>query len=97
VAAGFVGTAFIAYLSSLTDPLNAATQYALLSSIYALICKFIAGFSGVMADAMGYVGFFIVTATYALPMAALIIFIMLRGTDAARGIRDLEKRTAAAE
>lgn len=86
VAAGFVGTAFIAYLSSLTDPLNAATQYAVLSSLYALICKFIAGFSGLMADAIGYVNFFLVTATYALPMAALIIFIMLRGSDAARGI-----------
>ncbi|WP_291843811.1 MFS transporter [Maricaulis sp.] len=96
IAAGFVGTAFIAYLSSLTDPLNAATQYALLSSLYALICKFIAGFSGVMAETMGYVGFFVVTASYALPMAALIIFIMLRGTDAARGVRDLEKTADAA-
>ncbi|MHA6287845.1 AmpG family muropeptide MFS transporter [Maricaulis sp. CAU 1757] len=85
IAAGFVGTAFIAYLSSLTDPLNAATQYALLSSLYALINKFIAGFSGVMADAIGYVSFFLVTASYALPAGLLILFIMLRGTPAAKG------------
>lgn len=95
VAAGFVGTAFIAYLSSLTDPLNAATQYALLSSLYALICKFIAGFSGAMTDSIGYTSFFLVTASYALPMAALIIFIMMRGSDAARGVRDLEKQEEA--
>ncbi|WP_417497261.1 AmpG family muropeptide MFS transporter [Maricaulis sp.] len=86
LAAGFVGTAFIAYLSSLTDPINAATQYALLSSLYALINKFIAGFSGVMADALGYVNFFIVTAGYALPAAALVLFIMIKGSPAAKGL-----------
>ena len=86
VAAGFVGTVFIAYLSSLTDPMNAATQYALLSSLYALINKFIAGFSGVMADAVGYVSFFLITAGYALPTAVLVIFLMARGSDAAKGV-----------
>lgn len=95
IAAGFVGTAFIAYLSSLTDPLNAATQYAVLSSLYALINKFIAGFSGVLADALGYVNFFIVTASYALPMAALIVFIMARGSEAAKGTMSLEDKAQA--
>jgi len=90
IAAGFVGTAFIAYLSSLTDPVNAATQYALLSSLYAFINKFIAGFSGVMADALGYVNFFLVTASYALPTALIIIFLMMRGTDAAKGTQTIE-------
>ncbi|WP_417476591.1 AmpG family muropeptide MFS transporter [Maricaulis sp.] len=86
LAAGFVGTVFIAYLSSLTDPVNAATQYALLSSLYALINKFVAGFSGVLADAMGYVNFFLLTAGYALPAAALVMFIMMRGSPAAKGL-----------
>lgn len=86
LAAGFVGTAFIAYLSSLTDPINAATQYALLSSLYALINKFVAGFSGVMADAVGYVNFFLITAGYALPAAALVMFIMMKGSPAAKGL-----------
>ncbi|MGK0266593.1 MAG: PAT family beta-lactamase induction signal transducer AmpG, partial [Maricaulis sp.] len=86
LAAGFVGTAFIAYLSSLTDPINAATQYALLSSLYALINKFIAGFSGVMADALGYVNFFLLTAGYALPAAGLVLFIMMKGSPAAKGL-----------
>lgn len=86
LAAGFVGTVFIAYLSSLTDPINAATQYALLSSLYALINKFVAGFSGVMADALGYVNFFLLTAGYALPAAALVMFIMMKGSPAAKGL-----------
>lgn len=84
VAAGFVGTVFIAYLSSLTDPMNAATQYALLSSLYALVNKFIAGFSGLMADAVGYVSFFLITACYALPPAGLILFLMARGSHLAK-------------
>lgn len=85
LAAGYVGTAFIAYLSSLTDPVNAATQYALLSSLYAFINKFIAGFSGALADALGYVNFFLITAAYAIPAALLILLIMARGSDAAKG------------
>ena len=94
LAAGYVGTAFIAYLSSLTDPVNAATQYALLSSLYAFINKFIAGFSGAMADAVGYVSFFLITAAYAIPAALLIVFIMARGSDAARGQLTLDTDAA---
>ncbi|PHR63202.1 MAG: MFS transporter [Robiginitomaculum sp.] len=86
-AAGFVGAAFIAYLSALTDPANAATQYAVFSSLYAFFCKFLAGFSGVLADAIGYVNFFLVTASYGLPAAILVIWIMLRGSPEARGVQ----------
>ena len=85
VAGGFVGTAFIAYLSNLTDPKNAATQYACLSSLYAFFCKFIAGFSGSIANVIGYAGVFLLSATYAIPAAMLIGFILWRGTLAARG------------
>ncbi|MCI5046446.1 MAG: MFS transporter [Aquisalinus sp.] len=77
VAGGFVTTVFIAYLSSLVDPAYAATQYALFSSLYALLNKFAAGFSGVMADAVGYVTFFIITASYAIPAALLVILVMI--------------------
>ena len=93
VAAGFVGTVFIAYLSSLTDPMNAATQYALLSSLYALINKFVAGFSGLMADAVGYVNFFLITACYALPAAGLILFLMARGSHVADGAASAARET----
>jgi PAT family beta-lactamase induction signal transducer AmpG len=86
-AAGFVGAAFIAYLSALTDPANAATQYAVFSSLYAFFCKFLAGFSGLLADAIGYTNFFLLTASYGIPAAALIWLIMMRGSLAARGIQ----------
>jgi len=86
-AAGFVGAAFIAYLSALTDPANAATQYAVFSSLYAFFCKFLAGFSGLLADAIGYVNFFLVTASYGLPAAMLIIWIMSRGSPEAKGVQ----------
>lgn len=85
IAGGFVGTVFIAYLSSLTDPANAATQYALLSSAYAFVNKIIAGFSGVLADAVGYVNFFIITASYAIPAGILVIVLILFGPPAAKG------------
>jgi len=87
IAGGFVTTAFIAYLSSLTDATNAATQYALFSSLYSFFAKFVSGFSGVLADAVGWVSFFLVTASFAIPAALLVIFIMVRGSEAARGIK----------
>ncbi len=83
VAGGFVTTVFIAYMSGLTDPANAATQYALFSSLYSFFAKFASGFSGVLADAVGYVAFFLITASYAVPAAALVLVILLFGNPAA--------------
>jgi MFS transporter, PAT family, beta-lactamase induction signal transducer AmpG len=70
-ASGFAGAALIAYMSSLVSPLFAATQYALLSSLYALPGKLIGGLSGVMVDEFGYVRFFIATAAIGIPVVAL--------------------------
>ena len=86
LAAGFVGTVFIAYMSSLVDRRYAATQYALLSSGYALFCKILAGFSGVVYDAIGKTAFFAVTAAYGLPAIILIVIIWRFGPDKAKGI-----------
>ncbi len=90
-AAGFVGTVFIAYLSSLTDPLNAATQYALLSSLYSLFCKTLAGFSGVISESLDWVNFFLLTAGYGLPALLLIALLGWRGPPAARGEGSIQK------
>jgi MFS transporter, PAT family, beta-lactamase induction signal transducer AmpG len=46
LAAGFAGTALIAYMSSLTSSGFTATQYALFSSLYALLGKLVASQSG---------------------------------------------------
>jgi len=70
-ASGFAGAALIAYMSSLVSPAFAATQYALLSSLYALPGKVIGGLSGVMVDEFGYVRFFIATAAIGIPVVAL--------------------------
>jgi PAT family beta-lactamase induction signal transducer AmpG len=72
-ASGFAGAALIAYMSSLVSPLYAATQYALLSSLYALPGKFVGGLSGDMVQAMGYPRFFATTALIGVPVALLCL------------------------
>ena len=74
-ASGFAGAALIAYMSSLVSPAFAATQYALLSSLYALPGKFVGGLSGVMVDAFGYVKFFVATATIGVPVVILTLIV----------------------
>ncbi|WP_232631831.1 AmpG family muropeptide MFS transporter [Methylobacterium sp. Leaf118] len=75
----FAGTALIAYMSGLTSPAFVATQYALLSSLYALPGKFIGGFSGYMVDALGYAQFFVVSALIGVPVAILCIALAALG------------------
>jgi PAT family beta-lactamase induction signal transducer AmpG len=50
LAAGFAGTALLAYMSSLTSIAFTATQYALFSSFYALPGKLLGGLSGIFVD-----------------------------------------------
>jgi MFS transporter, PAT family, beta-lactamase induction signal transducer AmpG len=78
-AAGFAGSALIAYMSGLTAPAFAATQYALLSSLYALPGKFIGGFSGAVVDAYGYPVLFTATAMIGIPLV-ILCFIVRRDT-----------------
>jgi PAT family beta-lactamase induction signal transducer AmpG len=73
IAAGFAGTAIIAFMSTLTDRNFTATQYALFSSLVAFSGKFLAGFSGVLADKIDYQNFFIVTAFFGLPALICVI------------------------
>jgi len=72
-AGSFSGTALIAYMSSLTGAGYSATQYALLSSLYALPGKLIGGISGFIVAAYGYATFFLLTSVIALPVIALLI------------------------
>ena len=72
-AGGFAGTALIAFMSSLTSPLYAAAQYALLSSLYALPGKILGGFSGYAAATFGYPAFFVSTSLIGIPVAALCL------------------------
>lgn len=92
LAAGYVGSVFIAYMSSLVDRQFAATQYALLSSAYSFFCKLAATTtSGPLSEAIGWAGFFTVTALYTIIPAALIVFVMRYGPPAARGALEEEE------
>jgi len=72
LSAGIAGSAFIAYLSGLTNKAYTATQYALFSSLMLLPAKFIGGFSGTIVEAQGYVPFFFYTAALGVPAIVLI-------------------------
>lgn len=73
ISAGIATTAFITYISKLTNIEFSATQYALFSSMMLLFPKFLAGFSGVYVDGFGYVNFFISSALIGVPVLGLIV------------------------
>jgi PAT family beta-lactamase induction signal transducer AmpG len=76
LSGGLAGSAFIAYLSSLTNRAYTATQYALFSSLMLLPAKFIGGFSGDVVDAFGFVPFFVYTALLGIPAIILISYLI---------------------
>jgi PAT family beta-lactamase induction signal transducer AmpG len=78
----FAGISLIAYMSGLTTPAFAATQYALFSSLYALPGKLVAGTSGFIVSAWGYPTFFTFTAAIGIPVVALCLAVGRRGTKA---------------
>lgn len=77
-AGNFAGAALIAYMSSLTSPLYAASQYALLSSLYALLGKFAGGFSGYAVKAIGFSAFFAASSLIGVPVALLCLYVWWR-------------------
>jgi PAT family beta-lactamase induction signal transducer AmpG len=76
LSGGIASAAFIAYLSGLTNVQYSATQYALFSSMMLLAPKWLAGFSGVAVDAVGYPAFFTGTAVLGLPVLILVAISM---------------------
>ncbi len=83
LAQGYAGVALIAYMSSLTSLGYTATQYALLSSTYALPGKFLKGFSGVVVEGLqrahgltgAYAIAFIGAGLIAVPSLALFLLL----------------------
>jgi PAT family beta-lactamase induction signal transducer AmpG len=86
-AGGFAGVALVGYMSSLTSMGYTATQYALLSSFYALLGKLLKGFSGMIVDHLNqdfgqlpaYAIFFAGTAAIGVP-ALICCFFLDRAT-----------------
>lgn len=80
------GVTLVTYMSSLTSLGYTATQYALLSSTYALTGKFLKGFSGATVEALtphfglmhAYSIFFIGCGTIGLPALALFVLLARR-------------------
>ncbi|MBF7729634.1 AmpG family muropeptide MFS transporter [Pseudomonas sp. N040] len=78
-SSGLATTAFIAYLSSLTNLKFSATQYALLSSIMLLLPRLFGGYSGTVVEKVGYEQFFVLTALLGIPTLFLILWQWRRG------------------
>ncbi len=78
LSGGFATSAFIAWLSSLTNSNYTATQYALFSSLMTLPAKFIGGFSGVVVDSSGYSSFFFYSGLLGVPAILLVVILMNR-------------------
>ncbi|HXD40204.1 MAG TPA: MFS transporter [Ramlibacter sp.] len=82
-AQAFAGVALVTYMSSLTSLGYTATQYAMLSSTYAVLGKFTKGFSGVAVDALtpthgllgAYATAFIATGLTAIPPLLLLLLL----------------------
>jgi PAT family beta-lactamase induction signal transducer AmpG len=77
------GVTLVAYMSSLTSLGYTATQYALLSSAYALAGKFLKGFSGLIVEGLtphfglmnAYALFFVASGVIGVPSLALFAFL----------------------
>jgi len=89
---GYAGVALVGYMSSLTNVGYTATQYALLSSFYALLGKLLKGLSGVAVTELaagrtlleGYALFFVGTAVVGVPALVLCLALAWRQPAAAR-------------
>ena len=79
-AQGAHGTALIAFMSSLTSASYTATQYAVLSSLYALPPKLLMGTSGFVVHAVGYAPFYLYTASLSIP-ALVLLWVLSRRAD----------------
>ncbi len=75
---GLADSAFLAYLSGLTNRAFSATQYALLSSLAAIASRTVGAFSGHLAAGLGWANFFLLTTAAALPAMAIMLWLLAR-------------------
>jgi PAT family beta-lactamase induction signal transducer AmpG len=85
---GMVGAAFVALLMSLCNPRFSATQYALLSGVYALSRSILSGPAGFLAEWVGWSSFFLLTALASLPAFLLMTRLTPWNSDGIRGAFD---------
>jgi PAT family beta-lactamase induction signal transducer AmpG len=75
---GLGTAAFLSFLMNLCDREHAATQYALLSALFALTRDLVGAFSGIGVERLGYPMYFVFTAVITIPMLALLPLIRKR-------------------
>jgi PAT family beta-lactamase induction signal transducer AmpG len=80
---GLGTAAFLSFLMSLCDKEHAATQYAILTALFAVTRDIGGAFTGIGVEALGYATYFAVTTALALPGLALLPFVR-------RSIKDRE-------
>ncbi|MBK1726182.1 AmpG family muropeptide MFS transporter [Halorhodospira neutriphila] len=73
---GMAISVFIAYLSSLTNTAYTATQYALFSSLMTLPGQLLGGFTGLVAEQVGWSAFFALAAAAGLPAIGLAVALL---------------------
>ncbi len=78
---GAIGTViFVAYLSALCgNSLHTATQFALLTALAAVGRTVLSSGSGYLAEGLGWPGFFLTSAVFALPAFALLLYLQYHG------------------
>lgn len=88
VGGGLVGAAFVALLMSLCNPRFSATQYALLSGVYALSRSLLSGQAGFVAEGVGWSSFFLLTVVSSLPALLLMGWLTPWNGEGCRGAFD---------
>jgi PAT family beta-lactamase induction signal transducer AmpG len=72
---GLGTAAFLSFLMNLCDKEHAATQYAILSALFALTRDVAGAFTGIGVEEFGYAAFFAATTALALPGLSLLPFL----------------------
>jgi MFS transporter, PAT family, beta-lactamase induction signal transducer AmpG len=78
VTGGMASAAFVAYLSNLCSREFTATQYALLSSLATVGLNVLAASGGALAEALGWIPFFVVCTLFCAPALLLLLWLMRR-------------------
>jgi len=87
---GLGTAAFLSFLMNLCDKEHAASQYAILSALFALTRDVVGAFSGLGVESWGYAVYFAATTALALPGLALLPFVKprIREADAEVNLAD---------
>jgi hypothetical protein len=85
-----MGTAaLVGFMATLTDRRFTATQFALLSALFAVPRVIISSFTGYMQHSLGWAMFFIVCALAAIPGLLLIPLLRTGGNNGEHGVPDV--------